>query len=396
MRGPSSPLLTRSSAAPDTTSAPAVATHPGAPARRRGEPGGGGAGERDAGGGGGGAHPPPSATAWWRAERLLPHGLRAVTLVPLVALVLILGVLVWKACARHPLQRARVLHPHPVEPGESLRPHRHDQRGTPSPRGDLRRAAVHRGDARVLGHRARPGRARRHRHRADRGGEAPAPSVERRGILPGSAGRHPERRLRAVGHSSPWARSWPTTWLPLWADHMPDVPVLRFFRSPTGDGEGLFTVGVVLAIMILPIIAATTRDLLRQVPRATVEGARGARHDRCRGTRGRHRPLGPLRGDRRQRARSGPRPGGDHRGAHGVRFAHRRRGPLVLRLLQHHRRGHREPARRRPDRRQRSGRSATLAELGLVLLVITLLANVGARLLVRRVATTALPVGRGI
>jgi phosphate transport system permease protein len=39
---------------------------------------------------------------------------------------------------------------------------------------------------------------------------------------------------------------------------------------------------------------------------------------------------------------------------------------------------------------------STLAELGLVLLVITLLANVGARLLVRRVATTALPVGRGI
>ena len=40
--------------------------------------------------------------------------------------------------------------------------------------------------------------------------------------------------------------------------------------------------------------------------------------------------------------------------------------------------------------------TSTLAEVGLILLVITLLANVGARLLVRRVATTALPVGRGI
>jgi len=40
--------------------------------------------------------------------------------------------------------------------------------------------------------------------------------------------------------------------------------------------------------------------------------------------------------------------------------------------------------------------TASLAELGLVLLVISLLANIGARLLVRRVATTALPVGRGI
>jgi phosphate transport system permease protein len=39
---------------------------------------------------------------------------------------------------------------------------------------------------------------------------------------------------------------------------------------------------------------------------------------------------------------------------------------------------------------------SVMAELGLVLLVITLIANVGARLLVRRVSTTALPVGRGV
>ena len=38
----------------------------------------------------------------------------------------------------------------------------------------------------------------------------------------------------------------------------------------------------------------------------------------------------------------------------------------------------------------------TLAEFALVLAVITLLANVGAPLLVRRVAGTALPVGRGV
>jgi phosphate transport system permease protein len=39
---------------------------------------------------------------------------------------------------------------------------------------------------------------------------------------------------------------------------------------------------------------------------------------------------------------------------------------------------------------------SSMAELSLVLLVITLAANVGARLLVRRVSTTALPVGRGV
>lgn len=38
----------------------------------------------------------------------------------------------------------------------------------------------------------------------------------------------------------------------------------------------------------------------------------------------------------------------------------------------------------------------TLAEVGLVLMVITLLTNVAARGMVRRVSRTALPVGRGI
>jgi len=38
----------------------------------------------------------------------------------------------------------------------------------------------------------------------------------------------------------------------------------------------------------------------------------------------------------------------------------------------------------------------TLAELGLMLMVITLITNVAARLLVRRVSGTALPVGRGL
>jgi phosphate transport system permease protein len=38
----------------------------------------------------------------------------------------------------------------------------------------------------------------------------------------------------------------------------------------------------------------------------------------------------------------------------------------------------------------------TLAEFALVLAVITLLTNIGARLLVRKVAGTALPVGRGV
>ena len=57
------------------------------------------------------------------------------------------------------------------------------------------------------------------------------------------------------------------------ANNMPDVPVLRYFRGPTGHGEGLLTAGIVLALMIVPIVAATTRDLFLQVPPLPKEGA---------------------------------------------------------------------------------------------------------------------------
>ena len=45
------------------------------------------------------------------------------------------------------------------------------------------------------------------------------------------------------------------------------------FRPPVGTGPGLFTAGLVLALMVLPIIAATTRDLVRTVPVLHKEGA---------------------------------------------------------------------------------------------------------------------------
>jgi phosphate transport system permease protein len=61
--------------------------------------------------------------------------------------------------------------------------------------------------------------------------------------------------------------------------HLPDVPPFSIFHSSNGatpyssNGEGLLAGGLVLAAMIVPLIAATTRDLLRQVPDATKEGA---------------------------------------------------------------------------------------------------------------------------
>jgi phosphate transport system permease protein len=60
---------------------------------------------------------------------------------------------------------------------------------------------------------------------------------------------------------------------PIIANHVPDVPPFRFFLPPVGHGEGLMSAGLVLALMIVPIITATTRDLFLQVPPLPKEGA---------------------------------------------------------------------------------------------------------------------------
>ena len=48
---------------------------------------------------------------------------------------------------------------------------------------------------------------------------------------------------------------------------------IPWFRSPTGAGEGLLSASIVLAIMIIPIIASITRELVRGVPTISKEGA---------------------------------------------------------------------------------------------------------------------------
>lgn len=60
---------------------------------------------------------------------------------------------------------------------------------------------------------------------------------------------------------------------PVIARHMPDVPFFSWFREPTGHGEGLLTSGIVLAMMIVPLITATARNLFAQVPPLPKEGA---------------------------------------------------------------------------------------------------------------------------
>jgi phosphate transport system permease protein len=179
------------------------------------------------------------------------------------------------------------------------------------------------------------------------------------------------------------------------ASHMPDVAVLNFLRGPTGNGEGMLTGGLVLAVMIVPIVAATTRDLLRQVPVLAKEGALALGMNDWEVARKVSLPwvragiigasvLGLARalGETMAIAMvSGAALGGLPTNIY-VPFT-TIAATIVSQL----------------DSAFTDGTGfyvGTLAELALVLAVITLLANLAARLMVRRVATTALPVGRGV
>jgi len=185
-------------------------------------------------------------------------------------------------------------------------------------------------------------------------------------------------------HIAPWI-----------ARNAPDVPVLSYLKGSTGYGEGLLTSGLVLAVMVIPIVAATTRDLIRQVPVLPREGAiaLGLSDFEC--ARKVTLPwvgagiigavvlgLGRALGETMAVAM-----------VCGVALASvpsnlydtmtTISATIVTQL----------------DSSFTDGtglETRALAEAGLVLMVITLLVNILARVLVRRVSGTALPVGRGI
>jgi phosphate transport system permease protein len=54
---------------------------------------------------------------------------------------------------------------------------------------------------------------------------------------------------------------------------IPNWPGLGFFHGDPGNGQGLLTSGLILAIMVIPIVASTSRDLIRGVPLLPREGA---------------------------------------------------------------------------------------------------------------------------
>jgi phosphate transport system permease protein len=48
---------------------------------------------------------------------------------------------------------------------------------------------------------------------------------------------------------------------------------IPIFKGPVGSGQGLLTASLILAVMVVPVIASTTRELLRTVPILHKEGA---------------------------------------------------------------------------------------------------------------------------
>jgi phosphate transport system permease protein len=182
---------------------------------------------------------------------------------------------------------------------------------------------------------------------------------------------------------------------PYVARNMPDVPVLSYFRGSTGNGEGLLTSGLVLAVMIIPIVAATSRDLIRQVPILPREGAIALGMSDAQTARRVTLPwvgsgivgavvlgLGRALGETMAVAMCcgvslGAAPSDIYTTMTTI-------AATIVTYL---------------DTAFQDGSGfavRTIAELALVLMVITLAVNIAARMLVRRVSGTALPVGRGV
>jgi phosphate transport system permease protein len=182
---------------------------------------------------------------------------------------------------------------------------------------------------------------------------------------------------------------------PVIARNAPDVPVFDYFRGNTGNGEGMLVSGLVLAVMIIPIIASTTRDLIRQVPMLPREGATALGMSDWESVRRVTLPwvssgivgavvlgLGRALGETMAIAMvSGAELGALPSNIYSTMTT---LAATVVSQL---------------DSALTDSTNfaiKTLAEVSLVLMLITLLTNMAARALVRRSSSTALPVGRGV
>jgi phosphate transport system permease protein len=176
---------------------------------------------------------------------------------------------------------------------------------------------------------------------------------------------------------------------------MPNFPPFSYFGGATGNGEGMISSSLVLAVMVIPIVAATTRDLIRQVPLLPREGAVAL-------------GMSDMEAARRVTL---PWVGGGIVGAVVLGLGRALGETVAVAMISGAALGSvpnniydtfTTIAATIVNTLDSALTDATdfavktLAELSLVLMVITLLTNILARFMVRRVSGTALPVGRGV
>jgi phosphate transport system permease protein len=180
---------------------------------------------------------------------------------------------------------------------------------------------------------------------------------------------------------------------PLIADSIGKVPGFGALGGSTGNGQGLLTSGLVLAVMVIPIIASTARDLIRGVPILPREGAVAlgmsdfecARKVTLRWVRSGIfgaivLALGRALGETIAVAMvCGVALGSLPTNLYGAMIT------IAANIVQNLETAITDPM-----------DLSAFAYLALVLLVITVITNVIAALLIRRVSGTALPVGRGL
>lgn len=169
---------------------------------------------------------------------------------------------------------------------------------------------------------------------------------------------------------------------------------IPWFDGRTGNGQGLATASIVLAVMIVPIIASITRELVKSVPATSKEGAAALGLT----------PTETVRFVTIPYVRTGiiaaavlgwARALGETIAVllissnfigipHSVFDPFATMASTIAALLDG---GLQDP----------TGMDVhALAEVGLVLLVVTMLTNFGGRLLTRRFSDAGLPVGRGV
>ena len=182
---------------------------------------------------------------------------------------------------------------------------------------------------------------------------------------------------------------------PLISQMAPNIAFFRFFKGSTGHGEGLLTSGIVLAIMVIPIIASTSRDLLRQIPPITKEGGTALGFTDWETNRWISLPwirTGLIGASVLGLARALGETMAVAMTSGAVLGANPSNAFLPMTTIAATIVSQLDSA--LTDATGLATR--TLAEAALLLTLIALATNVAARVLVRRVSSTALPVGRGI